>query len=111
MLIIQTDGVIKLTRGDTAYLTIDILNEVTGEPYVMNPDDTLTLTVKHSVNDADICFQKDVQGTLDIKINPEDTADCAFDKYVYDVQLTQANGDVYTVVVPTPFYILEEVTC
>lgn len=111
MFLIQEDGVIKLTRGDTAYLNVEITNDISGEPYEMDPADTLTLTVKKTVKDTDICFQKTIKGSTEFKIVPEDTAHCSFAKYKYDIQLKRANGDIHTVVVPTSFCILEEVTC
>lgn len=111
MFLIQEDGVIKLTRGDTAYLNVEIENSISGEPYVMDPNDSLTLTVKRTVKDTDICFQKTIRGSTEFKIEPEDTSNCSFAKYKYDIQLKRANGDVHTVVVPTYFCILEEVTC
>lgn len=111
MFLIQENGVIKLTRGDTAYLKVDIVNDLSGEPYEMDPNDTLTLTVKRTVKDTEICFQKTIKGSTEFKIEPEDTVHCSFAKYKYDVQLKRTNGDVHTVVVPTYFCILEEVTC
>ena len=40
----------------------------------------------------------------------EDTKAMAFGKYVYDIQLTMADGDVYTIVPPATFDLLKEVT-
>lgn len=41
-----------------------------------------------------------------IRLTRGDTAG----KYLYDVELTTASGDVYTVIVPTTFEVLKEVT-
>lgn len=101
---------ISLTRGDTAYLTVPIFNDVTGEEYVMQPDDTLTLTVKRSVRDTEFVFQKVSTGSNAFHILPTDTAGVKFAVYKYDIQLTTADGDVYTVIEPTDFKIAEEVT-
>jgi hypothetical protein len=103
-------GVIKLTRGDTAYLEVPLINELTKEDYVMQPEDTLTLSLKKNVKDAVACVQKTIKGTNCFKLLPEDTADCEFTNYKYDVQLTMANGDVFTVIEPTCFTIMPEVT-
>lgn len=111
MLRINDANEIEITRGDTAYLTVPIVNEATGEEYVMEAGDTLTFTVKRTVSDSHICFQKVATGSNAFHIKPEDTAGCDFAKYRYDVQLTRANGDVHTVIVPTCFKICEEVTC
>ena len=111
MLRISENNEIALTRGDTAYLKVPIINSDTGEEYVMASGDTETLTVKRTIKDEHICFQKTVTGTNSFHIEPEDTKDCDFANYKYDVQLVLVNGDVYTVVEPACFKILEEVTC
>ena len=45
----------------------------------------------------------------EIRISPDDTKNLEYGQYVYDVQVTMANGDVATVIPPTTFNILEEV--
>lgn len=101
---------IRLTRGDTAYLTINIIDDATGEPYVMSAEDALALTVKKTVNDATASFQKISTGTNAFHIEPEDTKSLEFSAYKYDVQLTKGNGDVFTVIAPSTFEIMPEVT-
>ena len=104
---------IQLTRGDTAYLQVPLMNlGVDGEEteYTMAEDDILTLTVRVTADDSTICFQKSSIGTNTFRIMPEDTQDYSFGKYKYDVQLTKANGDVHTVIEPACFKILPEVT-
>ena len=49
-------------------------------------------------------------GGAAIHIRPEDTKELSFGKYLYDIQLTTADGDIYTVIPPTTFEILKEVT-
>ena len=49
-------------------------------------------------------------GSNQFHIEPEDTKFLSFGKYLYDVELTTASGDVYTVIVPTTFEVLKEVT-
>lgn len=110
MLRVNEQNEIELTRGDTAFLTVPIVNDLTGEEYIMEEDDTLTLTIKRSVTDKTPTLQKTAHGENTFHIRPEDTAGCDFAKYRYDVQLTRANGDVYTVIVPTTFRVGEEVT-
>jgi hypothetical protein len=113
MLYIKDNGEIHLTRGDSAYIEVPIVNKLadgTTEPYEVAVDDTLALSVKSSTDDTVYCFQKEVVGTNLFHIEPADTCECAFGKYKYDVQLTTAAGDVYTVIEPTCFKILPEVT-
>lgn len=109
MLKINSDYSIELTRGDTARLTVDLINEVTGKAYEIQPGDRLHLTVKKTTRDPEAAFQKEVQGTGTFHIAPEDTAGLSFGRYRYDVQLTTAGGDVFTLG-PYDFKILEEAT-
>lgn len=104
---------IKLTRGDTAYLQVPIENKLpdgSTVPYELAANDTLTMTMR-ATYDSEVCFQKVLKGSNTFHILPEDTCGCKFGKYKYDVQLTMANGDVFTVVEPTCFQVLPEVTC
>lgn len=110
MLKILDDLTIQLTRGDTAALTVDIVNEVASTQYEMASDDKLTFSVKKTVNDRRYYFQKIVTGTNRIVIDPSDTKNMGFGTYVYDVQLEKSIGDISTVVGPATFELLAEVT-
>lgn len=110
MLYVLDDGTIKLTRGDTARIAITI-NNLLSQEYSIGKEDSLTLTIKKKVKDVEPLLQKIVKGTTLFHIKPEDTNDFSFGKYVYDVQLTLPNGDVYTIIEPSSFVILSEVTC
>ena len=110
MLYVLPDKTIRLTRGDTAYLTIPITT-ATEEEYVMAAGDTLTLSVKKSLSDTKYLMQKTVVGANTLKIEPSDTNALAFTKYKYDVQLTTEGGDVFTIIDVSVFEILPEVTC
>ncbi len=110
MLIINADNTIELTRGDSAYISVPITNEMTGDEYKMASSDTLRFTIKRKETDEGVLVQKTAIGTNSFHILPSDTAALAFGKYVYDVELTTASGDVYTVIVPTEFKLLKEVT-
>lgn len=99
---------IKLTRGDTAYLTIPLTTEVGA--YEIHPEDTLTFSVKKNTRDDEYAFQKVITGDNTFHILPEDTAGLVFGKYTYDVQLDDYNGDVFTVITPSTFEVLKEVT-
>lgn len=110
MFYIDRSGNIGLTRGDTARLKVDITNEVTSQPYRLGANDILTLTVKKNFRDTEIVFQKISAGLNTIHIEPSDTADCNFGKYIYDVQLETENGDIYTIINPSVFELMKEVT-
>lgn len=108
---VHHDGTIELTRGDTAVLDVGIVNETTGEPYGIQPADEVTISLKRHTSDPEPCLQKTVTGSGTLHIKPEDTSRLYFGEYVYDIQLTTALGDVYTVCGPAVFEILPEVTC
>lgn len=110
MLHIKDDGTIRLTRGDTARLTIPIINSASNSEYIMQSGDVLFFTVKKSAKDTNYLLQKKSTGINSIHIKPEDTDNLSFGKYKYDVQLTTAFGDVYTIIEPSVFEIMEEIT-
>ena len=111
VLIVDKDNTIHLTRGDTARFSIgQIVNTITNTNYTPTADDTVTMTIKKTVLQADPCVQLIVPGGEVLHIKPEDTKAMAFGKYVYDIQLTTSDGDVYTVIEPSTFEILSEVT-
>lgn len=110
MLYIDDDNKIHLTRGDTARFKIPITNLVNNGEYAMAADDILHFTVKKSSKDDTFLFQRTSIGSNAVHIRPEDTANLQFGKYKYDVELDTASGDVYTVIVPSLFEILEDIT-
>lgn len=100
---------IRLTRGDTAYIQIPLA--ASDGTYEMSTTDTLTFSVKKNTRETEYIFQKVITGVNTFRIEPSDTDELAFGKYTYDVQLNTANGDVYTVIPPSTFEVLTEVTC
>ena len=108
---VDKDNTIHLTRGDTARFSIgQIVNTITNTNYTPTPEDTVTMTIKKTVLQADPLVQIIVPGGEVLHIKPEDTKAMAFGKYVYDIQITMADGDVYTIIPPTTFELLKEVT-
>lgn len=110
MLSVSSDGTIRLTRGDTARISVELENDITGEPYEVQPEDVLILSVKKSISDTEYSFQKKVVGSNAFHILPSDTQSLSFGRYNYDVQLTTSEADVYTVMGPASFELLKEVT-
>ncbi len=89
------NGQIKITRGDTAALKV-ALKMANGDAYQMQTGDTLTLTLRRQPHDA-VLFEK-VSSTDVIAIDPADTKDLDAGFYCFDIQLTTAGGDIFTVV-------------
>ena len=108
MLKIAANGEITLTRGDTARLTVTLKDDA-GQPYTVQNDDVVTLTVKKEYEDETALIEKKVTGGNTFHIKPEDTKGLAFGKYKYDVQVTTADGDNYTVLDDKTFTIAKEV--
>ena len=108
MLIVSKSGEIKLTRGDTARFTV-LLEDDTGKAYTVQSDDVVTFTVKKDYADVDPLIEKKVIGGANFHLEPADTKGLAFGRYKYDVQLTTADGDNYTVVDDKIFNITKEV--
>ena len=111
VLTVDKDNTIHLTRGDTARFSIGrIVNTVTKTNYTPTAENTVTLTIKKTALDASPCVQTIVPGGEALHIKPEDTKAMAFGKYIYDIQITMADGDVYTIVPPATFDLQKEVT-
>ena len=99
---------VKITRGDTGVIAISLQNK-DGSSYEMQPDDVLVMTVKTNTFNKDVLIQKQFADGQ-IKIDPADTDNLSYGTYYYDVQLTTAAGDVFTVITPHKFEIMPEVT-
>lgn len=113
MLVIE-DGMISLTRGDTAYFNVSIVvgKDEEGEDieYEYQEGDTLTLSCRTGYGDEDgYVFQKIVPANQTLVIEPFDTRELSYGKYVYDIQLDTAVGEVFTLQVGI-FKITKEVT-
>lgn len=99
---------IYLTRGDTLPIKIQITDK-DNNPYILQEGDILYFTVKKSINTSEIIIQKQLN-TNTFNINHDDTANLAYGKYLYDVQLTLADGTVWTIIKPSLFEVCGEVT-
>lgn len=108
-----TQTAIGLTRGDTAFLDVAITNQVDGSPYEMASGDKLVLTIRTArkgTSGSQQILVKTLTGSGTFEFLPADTANTDYGAYVYDIQLTTAAGEVYTVIPESTFEILSEVT-
>ena len=86
---------ISLVRGDTLKVRIEILND--GEIYTPQNGDTLRFAMKKDYSSSRVLINKSIPtDTLILHLKPEDTKKLAFGEYVYDIEITFANGDVDT---------------
>ena len=104
----------RMTRGDSETFTV-LCKNPDGSPHPFERGDTVYFTVKWSPNADEKLMQKIVtdfggKGEAVIEITPEDTKALNFGTYKYDVQLTYASGRVTTIIPPSSFRVMEEIT-
>lgn len=109
MLYTDPDNTIRITRGDTARINVDLKNS-SGETYELLESDILIFSVKRTIESDEYCIQKQIIGSNMFYFKPEDTNKLDFRKYKYDVQLVTENEEVYTVIEPSTFEVMPEVT-
>lgn len=104
---------VTMTRGDTVVLNIGIY-DTDGETYTPVEGDTIRFALKKTYSDAETLLYKDIPiDTLELRIEPNDTKELdagqVNGKYVYDIELTKADGTVDTFIPRAEWVILEEV--
>ena len=100
---------ITLTRGDTLNAVISITDS-DGNPYTPIEGDNIRFAMKSKITDETPILNIDIPiDTMELIIRPEDTKHLKFGSYVYDIQLTKANGVVDTFITKSVFKITEEV--
>ena len=108
---------ITMVRGDTLIIAVDVLDE-NGAAYNPAADDEIIITVREWSDEGEIVLQKDqddadvvvVAGGWTIEIKPADTADWEYISYVYDIEVTLADGYKQTIIPYAPFVLTKEVT-
>ena len=104
---------ISLTRGDSAYITINICQE-DGSPYMLNEGDEIHIQVRHKPNDGELLFEALIEEIREDSfvwhIRPEDTKDAEIKVYYWDAQIKTIEGDIYTFIPMTTLRLTDEVT-
>ena len=104
MLDVQNEK-IYLTRGDTAYLEIELITQM-GESYTPVYGDKLFFRLKKSANKGSLLLEKEINiNTLTLELSPEDTANLEFGSYCYEVELVTALGQHFTVIENATFIL------
>ena len=104
------NNTIFLTRGDTfkAHLTI---NYPDGSVYTPKVGDSIRFALKENIEDKECLIFREIPiDTMLLVLYPGDTKELEFGNYVYDIQLTKANGWVTTIVETSEFELKTEVT-
>ena len=106
---LNIDGTnIELTRGDTARIQVDIIDN--DEPYEIKVSDTILMTIKKKACQEKVYLQKKANINGVFTIYPEDTKNMFFGEYEYDIQLEMNPLEVYTIIPVSKFTILKEIT-
>ncbi len=104
-----TGTTITLTRGDTFEALVSATTK-DGIQFTPCEGDTLRFALKENYSDAAPLIVKDIPiSTMMLVLQPEDTKRLNFGKYVYDIQLTRADGRVDTIIAKAVFKLTEEV--
>lgn len=107
---------ISMTRGDSLQVQVSIT--LNGGSYTPQNGDVLTFFLKHramnqaktAYSDANPLVTKDIPiATMVLALGPADTKPLDFGEYVYDIQITFANGIVDTFINNARFTLLPEV--
>lgn len=87
---------ITMTRGDTLVLKIRMTKD--GVEYTPSAGDSVRFAMKARYSDEDVVLEKNIPiDTLVLEIEPQDTKSLEMrSSYVYDIQLTTADGKIDT---------------
>jgi len=113
------DNKITLTRGDTFITEVRIYQDDNRtEAYTPAQGDSVRFALKspkmtsgnRAYRDEEPLILKDIPiSSMILQLDPEDTKPLDFGEYVYDMELTKANGVVSTFITETPFILTPEV--
>lgn len=113
MLTIDAEGLypnrIRLTRGDDAVFGFS-LYDPDGNVMELEEGDEVMLTIKESTSKRKALLKVPLGDDGQFHISSVDTSDWDFGSYVYDVQVTFADGSICTVIPPSKIEIKEEVS-
>ena len=110
------NNTIRMTRGDTLLLRVNVT--IGGTPYALLPGDTVRFALKSDSMDyykkqfketAPLVLKDIPTDTMLLRLDPEDTKGLDFGDYVYDIQITFADGFVRTFIADTKFTLCREV--
>ena len=102
---VDTDNKIYLTRGDSATLTLVIDAVINGKAYEVSSEDKAIFTAKK----GESILRIEAADATTVNFTPDLTKDLKAGTYNYDVRLLTSSGDVFTVLGPSTFYLIEEV--
>lgn len=110
MSVVINGTTISMTRGDTLKVIVGIKNP-DGSDYTPIEGDSIRFAVKEYFSQSSPVIVKVIPiDTMLLWLEPDDTKNLKMPKkYVYDIELTHANGDVDTFISRAELNITEEV--
>lgn len=103
------DKDISLTKGDTLILEISMKDDQ-GHVYTPQEGDVVRFAMKRWYSDTQTVITKVIPNdTMTLRLEHAETAELKVGKYVYDIEITYADGRVDTFVDRASFRITEEV--
>ena len=101
---------IKMTRGDTLRAVLT-LQDAEGNIYTPVSGDSIRFAMKRNYSDsAPIVLKTIPNDSLELVLDPDDTKSLPQPaNYVYDIEITYANGDVDTFIDKAKLMLTEEV--
>lgn len=106
---ISDRNIITLTRGDTFIARVDIADHA-GNEFVPPEGSTMRFALKADYHDIRPTMVVDIPtDTMILELKPEHTKCLPFGNYVYDIQLTTADGIVDTIIPKGRLKLSEEV--
>lgn len=105
---------IELTKGDTLQAQVTILQkDKPGDeptPYTPKEGDVVRFAMKKYYTDPEPVIIKNIpNSTLLLTLSPEETKQLPVGEYVYDIEITMADGTVDTFIAKARFILSEEV--
>ena len=93
---------IKLTRGDSMDVLLN-LKDADGEDYIPAEGDRVRFAMKRTYGDPSPALELEIpRETLVLSFAPGDTGNLPVGTYVYDIEVTLADGTVNTVIPGNP---------
>lgn len=106
MLYIDEDNNIKLTRGDTAIIDVELKDEY-GEPYAMTANDRLIFTLRKIWDKGNILLEKTVS-IPEFNFSTQDTKNLDFGTYCYDIYIYNTSSEKLDTFIAEKTFIIGE---
>lgn len=105
---IQIDGTyIRITKGDTLRILLEL--EKNGQKFEPQDGDNIRFAMKRHKNDQECVIIKAIGKDLLLTLEASETEQLELGKYIYDIQITYADGTVDTFIAESTLQVTYEV--